>query len=204
MNITDLLDCRYLKLTDDIDAIGELLYLTDPFIYPTFFGSRDNAVKIMREAICRGSYCFSKQNIFCAFWGNKPVAMICKNPDGRYKWDYQEWRDLFFKAEALISDSFDNVAEKYFLPMNNESFESQDYLLAVCVLPEYRSQQVGTYLLDQFLKIHSERDIVLDTLEDNTAGMCLYKKFGFAEYEYYLGYSESEPYPHCVRMIRNA
>ena len=51
MNIIKLLEYRYIELTDDLGEIGKLLFHTDPFIYPDFFGNIDNAAKVIKEAI---------------------------------------------------------------------------------------------------------------------------------------------------------
>jgi len=200
MNTISSLEYRYIERTDELEYIGRLLFYTDPYIYPAFFGSIENAEKIIPEAIRRELYCFSKENIYCAFYGKKPLAMICKNPYGEYKWNFQEWEELFQKNNLKLPDTFANVAKNYFQQMNAESFQSNIYVLAVCVLPEYRYQGIGKGLLLRFLEKHPKDIIVLDTLEDNAAGLALYYRAGFEKMEYYRGYNICEPYPCCVRM----
>lgn len=202
MNTVDLLEYRYLETTDDLETIGKLLFYTDPFIYPAFFGSADNAARVMKEAINRESYCFSPDNVFCAFYNDKPVAIICKNPDGAYKWEYKEWQELFDLAKIDIPNTFDDVAKYYFEPMNQERLKGYVYILAVCVSTEMRQKRVGTELLKRFLELHPCNKVLLDTLEENTAGIALYKKAGFTEQEHYWGYSLVKPHPCCVRMIK--
>lgn len=202
MNTIDLLNFRYLELTDDLDEIGKLLFYTDPFIYPAFFGSIDNATKVMREAISRGKYCFSHENIYCAFYDEKPVAIICKNPNGAYKWNYKEWQELFYLAKIEIPNTFDDVAKHYFELMNEEQLKGYIYILAVCVSKEMRQKHVGTELLKRFIKLHPHDKVLLDTLEENNAGILLYKNAGFKVLNHYCGYSLVEPHPRCVRMTK--
>lgn len=49
MNIINMLEFRYLTENDDCSEVGRLLYQTDPYIYPAFFGCEKNAVIIMKE-----------------------------------------------------------------------------------------------------------------------------------------------------------
>ena len=152
--------------------------------------------------IRRETYCFARQNIFCAFCDNKPVAMICKNPGGKFKWIYNEWQKLFFDLEIEIPKTFNNVAKYYFQPMNKEKLDNSVYILAVSVTPSLRHKQIGTEILNRFLLLHSGENIILDTLENNIPGISLYNKAGFFEKEHYLGYSSCAPHPCCIRMIK--
>lgn len=202
MSTENLMEYRYIELTDNLEEIGKLLFYTDPYIYPDFFGNLDNATKVVSEAIRRGNYCFSKQNIFCAFYNNMPLAMICKNPGGKFKWNYQEWKNLFLELEIKIPDTFDIVAKRYFQPMNLEKLDGSIYILAVSVLPNWRHKRIGTELLNRFLMLHSGEKMILDTLEKNDAGIALYSRAGFFEIEHYMGYSALETRPSCIRMIK--
>ena len=132
MNTADSLEYRYIELTDDLEEAGRLLFYTDAFIYPSLFGSADNAAKVMAKAIRQGSYCFAKETIFGAFCENKPAAILCKNPGGECKWNEQEWKQLFREAGIELPHTFDHAAKHYFQPMNAEKLEEYIEKIQIC------------------------------------------------------------------------
>lgn len=197
-----MLEFRNITLKDDLKNIGRLLYYTDPYIYPAFFGNIEYAECIIEAAIKKSIYCFNTQDIFCTFIDDMPVGMICVNPEGKRKWINEDWIRLLVDMRFKKTDCFQCVSEKYFEPMNNEKFENQIYILALSVLPSMRGNTIGKQMLQKFLEKYSEKQVVLDTLENNLSAIALYKKHGFKEIKKYIGFCTEGLGPNCLRMIK--
>ena len=204
MHTKKCFEYRNIRLTDNLKIIGKLLYQTDPFIYPEFFGREESAEEIMEEVVKRNLYCFGPEHIFCAFDGKKPIAMVCTNPGGTCKWNYDEWKTMFDERSILNQKMFDHVADGYFEPLNEENLDGQLYVLAVCVLKEERGRGIGTELMQRFVAQHEKERIVLDTLANNAPAVSLYESCGFEPVEYYFGFSTTQSRPRCIRMERKA
>lgn len=202
MRTRKCLEYRNIRLSDDVKKVGELLYQTDPYIYPEFFGCVENAELIMKEAIEQELYCFHLENIFGAFDGDKLLGMVCMNPEGKYKWEEEEWCSLFRECGMLRQEVFHQVSHEYFKEMDNENFEDKIYILAICVLDGERGQGIGTEMLKRFLEQHPTGKMVLDTLADNEGAVALYEKCGFKTVDVYYGFSTTEEKPRCLRMER--
>ena len=196
------MEYRFINETDNLEGIGELLFITDPYIYPNYFGNVENAEIVINEAIRRSLYCFKYENIFCAFNDNKPVAFLVTNKNGQNKWIKEDW-DLLLNELDIEKTYYSKVVEdNYFLAMNEEELRNSTYILAVSVLEEYRGRGIASTILEEYMK-SCDDTLVLDCLEDNTIAIHLYKKFGFKVIEHYIGFNVSEPYPKCVRMMKS-
>lgn len=204
MSTINILQHRYLDVADDLEEIGSLLYYTDPYIYPAFFGDEKTARIVVAEAIRRGMFCFRPENIFCSFAGTEPVAMVCKLSSENTRWNHQAWKNLFVNLGLKVPCDFDDVSLRYFTQISKETFADAIYVLAVCVHPRLRGQGIGTESFRNFLLMHSKETIILDTLKGNQAALSLYQAAGFVEQESYLGYSLFSPHPECVRMVRKS
>ena len=198
------IEYRNVRLTDNLKTIGRLLYQTDSFIYPEFFGGATNAEEIMEEAVKNNLYCFGTENVFGAFENEKLLGMICMNPNGACKWNYDTWKKMFTDRNMLNQRIFDYVADGYFEPLNEEKLEGKIYVLAVCVLEEERGYGIGTEMMQRFIELHKNEHIVLDTLADNLPAVLLYEKCGFKPMEYYFGFSTIQERPRCIRMERKS
>lgn len=61
-----LADNSYSKI-EDYEKLAELIYETDPYIYPAMFQNKEDAIKILAATIKRGDdNLFKKENIFVA------------------------------------------------------------------------------------------------------------------------------------------
>ena len=202
MGMANILQHRYLDIADDLEEIGSLVYHTDPYIYPAFFGDETTARYVISEAIRRGMFCYKPENIFCAFDGTKPVAMICTISASSCQWNHQMWKELFVISGMEIPSGFEDVSLRYFLPISEEDFADAVYVLALCVSPDLRGKGIGTECLRNFCALHSGEIIILDTLCENQMAISLYRSGGFVEQKRYLGYSLNDPHPECVRRVK--
>lgn len=195
---------RYLELTDDLSEVGRLIYHADPYIYPAFFGNEENASVLLKEAIKKGLYCFQKENIFGVFIEHRPIAVLCKKQIGKYKWNYNQWKNLFSEFKVVIPDSFEHVAKNHFMPMNQDQLQEEIYIFSVCVSSEFRNKGIGHKMMEHFFSLFEEEKFMLDVLESNLAAISLYKDFDFRITGNYIGYNIIDPRPRCVHMYKSS
>ena len=158
---------------DNFFEIADLIYDTDPYIYPAAFRSKSRARHIMKNLMSEKCI-FNRNNIRVAV----KDGLICG-------------------IALVVADKNFSNSPNYF----NESKNDKVYIACVCVNRKYRGKGVGEALIRSVLEEFSTSTIVLDVLEDNRNAIELYKKCGFQEYEHDYGYSQYKKKPMCFRMI---
>lgn len=195
------MEFRKAKISDNLEKISELLYYTDDYIYPYWFGSVENCRKELTPLLTQEKFFFNINNIYVAIQNNIILGIVCVTDKGTdLSYDYSELR----KVKSTYEFTIDNYIMGLIEEVNNAEFA---YISNVCVDPNYRDLHVGTFLLDNLIKEYKNRkfnEIVLDVLADNPRAIHLYKKMGFEKSsDIFSGFNSPEEKKPDVFTMKN-
>ena len=190
---------RKAEKKDDFKKIAELVYGTDPYIYPTAFGTLKEAKKTVPCLLKKPWHMFDSENIFVASVESKVAGMaivlsehFLKNTDGM--------KDL--PEGVRLPVSFKHTYENYFCDMPSYLKDCTVYIACICVNENWRGRRIGEILLKGIIREYSGQRIKLHVLSDNKHAIALYEKYGFRVIgEAKTGYSYREPAPLCYEMV---
>ncbi|MGN1372584.1 MAG: GNAT family N-acetyltransferase [Candidatus Coproplasma sp.] len=171
---------RKMASGDDLDQVAKLIYLTDIYIYPNWFDSMEEGIKVIREMINLPTL-YNRENITVAVTDDGFIAGMVVSK-----------QTPFVEEEAVISQAFDRAGVKedertkqvfdaYYALMGEE--KDGYYVANVAVDPTFRRQGVAAALIE---KVIEGKDFCsLECVVANDGAWRLYQRLGFViEYEY--------------------
>lgn len=174
------LEIRKVTSTDSLVQIAELIYKTDPYIYPYWFGSIEEACEILPKLMLEDKFIFNVNNMTVAVdpETQRIVGLVCTiNKDMDLSYDYsklESYNERYrFTIQNYIRELIREVQEHQFV-----------YVCNVCVHESYRGQKVGERVLRQVIEEYKRSNynhIALDVLCDNPSAIRLYVKLGFVQ-----------------------
>ncbi|MBM6841459.1 GNAT family N-acetyltransferase [[Clostridium] spiroforme] len=204
MNIVDI---KFEQLTnnsqlsnDDLNNIAQLVYHTDPYIYPALFDNSDNAKKIIPLLILNNDDMFKKENFFVAIYMHKIVGIILWKK-GSISCDLKLYKKLFAQYSIELPKNFYFTFDTYFSEYKNLNMQNIS-ILNVCIDKQYRGHRIGSLLMKCFLENHKKNNIELYVLKNNINAINLYKKNGFKIISELNGFSVTKEKPICYKMLR--
>ena len=206
MNECSTLNLKFRKATinDNLEEIAELIYCTDDFIYPYWFGSLDNCKRELSCLLKEDKFFFSVNNLYLAIDDtlNRIAGIICivdKSVD--FSYDYEKLR--------AYNENYRFTIDNYVMGLIKEVEEADfAYISNVCVHKDYRGKHIGNRLVEYAVEVYSEKmfkEIVLDVLADNPGAIRLYQKLGFEQFtEIFKGFNNpNETKPDVFSMKLN-
>ncbi len=187
----DRLYCRKARASDNKRKIAQLLFETDPYIFPAAFETK---------AIAADEFPFSGvfdlKNIFIAIWNGETVgaAVVCHGPNEKI--DVRQ----AMRERSKLPKTFPAVCRDYFNQLGDYS-EKSIYIACLSVDPDCRNQGVGGALLRYVFEQFPEAKVTLDVVEGNPAES-LYVKLGFKAESEKEGYSLTKEKPKVKTMVR--
>lgn len=192
----DFLKFRRANENDDLYVISELIYYTDPYIYPFWFdGDIEEAKKYLPTLLKKGKGLFDINNFYVAIdkSNNHIVALLCaidKSVDLTY--DYEEDKKINYRYKIAI--------DKYVKSVEDEISNSDDdkllYISNVCVSDGLRGLRIGSKLMSCFIeKMETENNFEkfeLDCLLHNLRAKNLYHSMGFKEVKEIIGFDGTD------------
>ena len=174
---------------DNLEKISELLYYTDPYIYPYWFKTLDNCKKELTPLLLEDKFFFNINNLYIAInkENNEIVGVTCiidKNTELDY--DYSKLKEK--------NESYSFTIENYIEGLIKEVKESEfAYISNVCVDEKYRGMHVGNTMLNYVIEVYKEKlykEVVLDVLANNPGAIKLYQNLGFEQFtEIFSGFN---------------
>ncbi|MBQ6495428.1 MAG: GNAT family N-acetyltransferase [Bacilli bacterium] len=174
---------------DNLEKIAELLYNTDPYIYPYWFKTLDNCKKELSPLLLEDKFFFNINNLYISINkdNNDIVGVICivnKNTDLDY-----DYSDLKAKNERYCFTIIN-----YIEGLIKEVKESDlAYISNVCVAKKYRGKHIENIMLSYVIEIYKEKlfkSIDLDVLANNPGAIKLYQNLGFEQFtEIFSGFN---------------
>ena len=194
--------CRQLSADEKINKdqltdIAEMIYDTDPYIYPAMFNSKSDALVMIPEMIKYKDRMFRTENMFVAEQDNRTVGLILWHR-GPLIWDDEIFCLCASKLNISVSPHFINVREEYFSSYSHTSMDIVS-IINVCVLEEFRGKFIGEKTLKAFLN-GKEAECELFVLGDNKVAIHLYEKMGFQITSRIDGFSIDDNKPECMIM----
>lgn len=180
---------RKMSLADDMVSISEMIYDTDPWIYPTFLGNVDYAKKVMPLFI-KANTIYNYNNIYVADDDGiiKGIVIIME------KFPV----DNYYVMKKIISDNkldlpkFEWLNKDYFETLN---FDFKGiYITNVCVKKEYRGKGIASFMLANL----PNKTYSLAVVKENLIATKLYLDSGFEKLYEYPGFMEVP----CIEMVR--
>ena len=183
--------------SDRLREIAELVYNTDPYIYPAMFASRDEALAMIPAMFAARDPMFSLENLYVAEDGGRILGLILwiKGP---MAWDTRVYDACMAVAGRAPSEHIGLVVREYFSAYRNQA---RDVISLINVCAAIPGQGIGSALLEAFLRDHPD-PCELYVLADNAAAIRLYERAGFQVAERLTGFSVEQTKPDCLRMTR--
>ncbi len=180
---------KFLKLDiskHDLNKVSELIYETELSVFRPLLGKDKNeALENIKKLIMGRDNTFSYEHIHVVSDEDETILGILVSFCGR---ETSIWSD--FKAYFKILNFYSFL--KYVIKgtLINETLTASvgkyDYYLSnIAVDPQFRSQGIGTYILENAFKLAEEkgcRRVILDVTLYNVGASRLYERFGFKVY----------------------
>ena len=171
---------RNLSDGDDLNQVAKLIYLTDPYVYPGWFDSMEDGIKVIREMISLPTL-YNKENITVAATSDGFIAGIVVAKQAPFTENINYVKKAFEYAGIKLDERTDFIFGAYYAKMG----ESEDgyYIANVAVDENYRKRGIAVAMMNSVMQ-----GIDFATLEcvvANASSWRLYQRLGFRiAYEY--------------------
>lgn len=159
---------------DDINQIAKLIYLTDPYIYPNWFDSIDDGIKVIREMIDLPTL-YNRENITVAVMPDGFVAGILVSKQTPFVEDMADIEKAFKLSGVRIDERTDFVFDAYYSKMG--ASEDGYYIANIAVDDKCRKRGIAAALTNFILK--GKEYCTLECVVANTNAWRLYQRLGF-------------------------
>ena len=191
--------------------IAELIYHTDPYIYPAIFGDGNSGIekaKIILPTVIESKKdtMFQKKNLFVAIFSGEIVGLILWHSGNLY-WDCSElinvakMNNIHLNKYRIKQVEKEYVSERY---TGNDTNELPINIINVCVKTKCRHKGIASRLLESFIDEHLEDNMELTVLSENKNAISLYEKQGFSADQETKGFALSKQKPLCLIMKRSS
>lgn len=195
---------------EQYNKIAELIFETDPYIYPVMFGTGNEGVLCAKALLplvfeSKQDSMFSKDNLFVIEKGKQIAGLILWHK-GKLHWNIDALIEIASQnGIKVVKDNIEIVRKEYVEDcyVNNDLLASDTLsLINICVDKRMRGQGIGKLLLSSFIKEHANERIELTVLADNLPAIRLYKNNGFEKVSEEAGFALITPKPMCLTMLR--
>lgn len=191
---------RKLAIDDSLSRVSKLIYETDNYIFPHFFGESTVQAKQILSCMIEKDTIYNRDNIFVAIVDGQIVGVTVIAPSP-VTINVGAFFESFECAGATseIDEAFQEIMKEYFIPM--ESHPDGYYIASLCVDEQYRGQGIASAMTEQIInEYYNQKDIYLDCLSDNERAITVYESHGFEKLFEFSGFTGLTFY----KMIRRA
>ena len=186
---------RRANIEDNLEQIAELIYLTDPYIYPFWFNnSITKACKFLPNLLKEEGHLFSIDNFYIAQDKETKdiVGILCAvDKNTPLNGGYEKYKK--------INKRYRFTLERYIEELEKEISEYDQpgmiYISNICINPDLRGKQIGSKLIGYFISQMEElyfHTFALDCLLHNLRAKNLYHSMGFREMKEIVGFDGTE------------
>lgn len=178
---------RKANINDNFEQIAELIYETDPYIYPHWFHNNvEECKEVIAPLLDKEGFFFNYNSMHLLIdkTNNKIIGLIqIIDKDTNFNYDYTELmnkdKTYKFTIENYIFELIEEV-NKFGLP----------YFSNIVIHHDYRGLKLGSIMMDYILKECKDKyyKFILDVLAENPAAVRLYEKMGFVTTEKNMGF----------------
>lgn len=169
--------------------IATLIYQTDPYIYPGFFGSLANAQLVIPYMLEHDLPMGFKIR---EFYEQEQLIGIIAYYYETLNFDFETYKQAFIACNVAITEDTHQVVREYFDVCANDYDQGCTYIMDICVDEAHRGKGIGKKMILEFLSKETN-DCVLEVNEENERARYLYEKLGFVAYKQYEGYGGTAP-----------
>lgn len=167
----------------NLRKVSELIYETELVIFRSLIGKDETeAINNINSLIKMGDNLFSSENIHVVSDDDHGVLGILVSFQGK---DVTDWKELKAYFRILDFPGFLKYLIKGTLidKLLTAKVGSDDYYLSnIAVGPDFRSQGIGTYIVENALKLAESEGcprVILNVTLPNEGALRFYKRFGF-------------------------
>lgn len=165
---------RKYKDGDDLNQIAKLIYLTDPYVYPNWFDSMEDGIKVILQMIEMPTL-YNKENITVAITDTGVIAGIVVSKQSPFVEKKEYIIKSFELAGVILDKRTDFVFESYYSKMG--SADDGYYIANVAVDSNYRNRGIAAAMMTHVLK---DKDFCsLESVIANPVSWRLYQRLGF-------------------------
>ena len=144
LSIKNNIVIRPLSITDNLTDVVQLIFKTDPYIYPYWFRRYPNWKDILVDLIKTKGSVFYYKNIIVSIIDDKIVGiLIYLTNDTDVGLNYDKY--------IMVNHRFKYTITNYILHLKDFVKEDNVYISNVCIDEQYRKQGHGTALIN-FIK----------------------------------------------------
>ena len=189
---------------NDAKQLGKLLFLVDPYIYPSLFGTQKQASEIMPLLMSIKNSFFAPEYFYVMRENNIITGLIL-----RYNHPFEQTPktmiDFCKNHQTLLPESAIHVCTNYFIPVCENLKPNETYIPSIVTHPDYRHKGIATTLLRTIENENQNSTLALDTLANNTIAISTYTQYGFQKQSNITnGYAYKQPAPKVFRMIKQS
>lgn len=181
-NILKKITIRKANKNDNLEQISELIYNTDPYIYPYWFESLDNCKKILPKLILEDNFIFNINTIYIAIHNETNEIIGLSSIADKYT-------NLKYNYDNLSQNKkTTHTIKNYILPMiNTIQTKNIATITNMCIKREYRNMHIGYNLLKTVIEEYKNNNnnnvefIEFDVLAHNPSAIKLYQNLGFKQ-----------------------
>lgn len=165
---------RCVEEGDNLNQIAKLIYLTDPYVYPNWFDSMDDGIKVIRRMIDLPTL-YSKENITVAVTPEGIVAGMIVSKQAPFREDIKDIKKAFELSGIEADERTDFVYNAYYAKMG----ESEDgyYIANVAVDNDYRKHGIAAAMMNHVM--NGKKYCTLECVIANTGAWRLYQRLGY-------------------------
>lgn len=190
MNMNNIqIEIRKASLSDDLLRISELLYKTDQYIYPYWFGNLENCKKELPKLLLEDRFFLNINHLYIAVdkVKNQIMGLVCAiDKNMNLDFDYGKLEKVNARYSFTVNHYIKGLIEEVKLA-------DFAYISNVCVHEDYRGMKVGNQLVQYVVDFYAEKcfkEVVLDVLAKNPGAIHLYEKLGFEKFtEIFKGFN---------------
>jgi len=172
---------KNLSPEDNLAEAAELLFSVDPYIFPDFFGTTDQAKRLGSALFSKDpNALFSFDKTVIAKDGERIASIICFRDHNCTPWDTEAVTKRFLDAGAELPEHFLRANEQYMKKITDEEIPEGGVELSFgATSPDYRRQGLLTEIENKIIKDGNYKKLYADVLEGNEKSFNLHLKQGF-------------------------
>ena len=192
-SFTDEVTVRPMADGDSIEQVARLIYKSDAYIYPNWFKSIDDGVRVISKMIDLPTL-YNRTNITVAVTQSGRVAGALVSCCSPVLEDKAHIYEAFRCAGVEVPENTEEIFESYYEKM---ALDTDGYYLAnLAVDEDFRGKGIGATLL---AKVIEEKDYChLECVKENISAWRIYQRLGFSIVEEYPGVFDVP----CYKMVR--
>lgn len=199
----DFIVARRANSADALRELCPLLYQTDPYIYPAWFGEEHTPKTFdkLRKLILTEGTIFHRRNLCVVkdYNCDKVIALACLLENSTpLDYDYAAEKSFSLEAKQVIEGYIEPVVEQAL-----DSGPGELIMTNFCVDLNYQRRGIGHFLLESLIQEAAKQGyskIKFDCLKDNTTAIKLYINCGAQIVSEGKGFALSRPLPDVVDL----